>query len=1143
MDHIWTLLELDPTADVAEIKHAYAVQAKKYHPEEHPDMFLKLRQAYQAALAYAQQHAGTEAVDIKNRRETNAQGDAASAQKNDDSAESESQAQAADAVRRSDVPAEDGCDVQMFRSDRLPDSDDNLNNPDSLDSSDDEDGGSEETGRKSGGWTLNSDLEQACPDLYREHEANVQFLALYTGAQRRNPKAWMDYFTSPAFLSVAFDSAFTRLLLDNVSSLAPEASPSREFQTWLSVAYQYSVSAVSHMNSDGTLQTTLHLLPHAGAEFSGIESVLEIASMGPHPKQLSGNEVAVQSSFREYRQLLRLAEQNGADSWSEQAINTFDYIVGRYVLAYIKDRCEHRQPVDTERHPAGLRVFCYFFEHHILPQELYRILWQKLSLQSAVMSRSKILFGRLRQIVVDHVPGIDQQAPEDFRALRTRFDHYALCCYQRSGSDPQKDVEETDALFAHKDFQDALQSRRFVEGDLLITGINDRRCDYFLERIIDFYTQHSDAPCASKVIQLAVQTLSAKRCAKLLSEDEEAPLPTMPLTLSFRPFLRHWLNTAFYSARHPETGQSLLQYCAQEFPYSVSWSSRFFCEEDSDGLPVPKCVSLSLGGNQLEVRFHRRYVDILINGQPMYQPVLDYNWLSDLTDDAFFFLLPMAAAGRDQAKQVYSQLCQRLGKTALPPHLLLEVAASLSDQVCRLPADSDEASPQDLDRILPFEIFAEDGEHLYGCRYFQNEETLLFFEQTHAGRRILPDGRYSDVYNTDSAILLSRQLLQETVAPSGIPMSYLENLPQAVYIAPDFMAISRDKERIGANMPQVLLNEAVTTEGLADLFSLLSTGKIKRLELSWDVCLPFGEGQESQPARSLIFLKETCGWACLYFDDQRAESFALLAQPERYWDLQDSHGTFVPFRQGKLMDYNIHRSFSSIRRYLDMVFRQASQPGGIDLHAGHMWTHAVNVVHGRHKYLLDKRLLGGFPAERACSRLAARLYLSAYPSRIVSVYSDDNRRECLPVGNRNRDRLQHAFSRLLSGELNSLQLTWATDSLPQLHIVLLHEQGRFLLALLSDQAQEAQFHVADKAVYMDVEGKKYPKATFRNRTIAAYLIHDSAKTLRSALELLLACIHEPPLVTDQFAEYAEETPVKPRPYEAIRAEFVFDEEI
>lgn len=50
---IWEILEIEPTTDRKIIKKAYALCAKKYHPEENPEGFERLKEAYEYALQYA----------------------------------------------------------------------------------------------------------------------------------------------------------------------------------------------------------------------------------------------------------------------------------------------------------------------------------------------------------------------------------------------------------------------------------------------------------------------------------------------------------------------------------------------------------------------------------------------------------------------------------------------------------------------------------------------------------------------------------------------------------------------------------------------------------------------------------------------------------------------------------------------------------------------------------------------------------------------------------------------------------------------------------------------------------------------------------------------------------------------------------
>ena len=58
MVDLWSVLGLEePTQDVSAIRRAYARKVRECHPEEDPEGFLRLREAYQAALAYAERSA------------------------------------------------------------------------------------------------------------------------------------------------------------------------------------------------------------------------------------------------------------------------------------------------------------------------------------------------------------------------------------------------------------------------------------------------------------------------------------------------------------------------------------------------------------------------------------------------------------------------------------------------------------------------------------------------------------------------------------------------------------------------------------------------------------------------------------------------------------------------------------------------------------------------------------------------------------------------------------------------------------------------------------------------------------------------------------------------------------------------------
>lgn len=55
----WHILKIDPTNDISEIKKAYAKQLRLHHPEDDPEGYQELREAYERALKY-----------VKNEQET-----------------------------------------------------------------------------------------------------------------------------------------------------------------------------------------------------------------------------------------------------------------------------------------------------------------------------------------------------------------------------------------------------------------------------------------------------------------------------------------------------------------------------------------------------------------------------------------------------------------------------------------------------------------------------------------------------------------------------------------------------------------------------------------------------------------------------------------------------------------------------------------------------------------------------------------------------------------------------------------------------------------------------------------------------------------------------------------------------------------
>jgi len=1128
INNIWKILELEPTRDISAIKRAYAQKARTCHPEEDFEGFLKLREAYQKAVAYAEEHGMPESY-------------AESEEQKPEKTEPEKlEQEKAEPEKLEQEIAEPG---KLEREKAEPEKlEREKAEPEKLErkKTEPENLKSEETEGEDAGWFI----QESALNPYQDSETLRKFVDLYTGKQRKNSKLWLDYFTSEDFLDAGWDGRFTALLLEQVRRLEKEYPVNREFLNWLCVAYQFQVIRAVYLDPDGSERMEFQFRIGREAQFDGQEAVFEIATKGPAPKRPKGNELAMLYSFAEYRRLIRLAEDG---IWNEQAVGECSQIIGCYAAGYITDKCQQRGDMDCERHPAGLRLITHFFRRDDLPEELYRIVWQKLELQTAVMGRAKLFYGGLREQALLRLPELAGQQRESYAKLRKGFHTYAVSTYKskdKSARATIEDVRMTDAFFARTDFQQALLDRRFVEEEMLHTWVTDARCDYYLERVIRFYEEHGNAPCARQVSDRARQMLKNQEIAARLWADRETVPSETCLTLKNSPFFRHWLNTGFYQARDPESGCQLSEYLNRELPYLPEWSKGFLQVTEDRIRPVS--LVLSLDEDDVEIRFHLRYLEFLLNGNQVYRPCLEWERVAKLADtDAFFFLLPVTAATYDRYEAVRAKIRHRLEDTAALEDGRDVIAGCLAGQVCCLPLQGEDGLPlqgEDVlppESVLPFEMFAENADHLYVCSWMERTGILLLYEQWPYGREPLMDEPLEEVRDAASAKEQSRLLLEETLRPPGIPMERLVNLPDAVYFKPDFQVICRDKAVPSRwSKPVELLKDDVEEEKLEELLTLFADGRGERLELSWKSTIPIGEEQGYEPRRSLVLIKDGGRYACLYFDDFRARSYALLEKPELYGRM-NSEIRFLPFRQGTLSGDCIHRSFSSIRRQLGLIFQQVSWPGNVK--TGHIWSHAAVVCHGRHKYNLDKQLTGGFPMERAYNRPDAPFYFSLCP--YTAVWTDEQGDvQTLEIDERNRDGLQKLLSGFLNNRFSKLRLTWGRENGRRRHIVLLQDGGRFLMAWVSEEDRKAEYHVADVSTYLDVEGKKYPRDTFRGRVIPAYLIHQGVTPLRNALELLLANIENPGIVTEKFAEYAEEKPVKPRSYETLWLELVMDSE-
>jgi len=66
LNEAFKILEIDLTTNRKAIKAAYSKILKKYHPEEFPDLFIQINEAYKKTLEYAENYSSRYRTENKN---------------------------------------------------------------------------------------------------------------------------------------------------------------------------------------------------------------------------------------------------------------------------------------------------------------------------------------------------------------------------------------------------------------------------------------------------------------------------------------------------------------------------------------------------------------------------------------------------------------------------------------------------------------------------------------------------------------------------------------------------------------------------------------------------------------------------------------------------------------------------------------------------------------------------------------------------------------------------------------------------------------------------------------------------------------------------------------------------------------------
>ena len=123
-----------------------------------------------------------------------------------------------------------------------------------------------------------------------------------------------------------------------------------------------------------------------------------------------------------------------------------------------------------------------------------------------------------------------------------------------------------------------------------------------------------------------------------------------------------------------------------------------------------------------------------------------------------------------------------------------------------------------------------------------------------------------------------------------------------------------------------------------------------------------------------------------------------------------------------------------------------------------------------------------------------------------------------------------ALSLFMRGRLAKLRVSWEFESpkgnVFRRHMVLLRDNGRFMMLWLRDDKERAEYYTS--------EAKEQGTAIFLGQTVPAQAVHQELPRIRNCVDLILDDMNNTNLVTERAGEFV---PVG-QPYRAVPAELI-----
>jgi len=699
--NIWRVLGLEPTRDVAAIRRAYARAARQYHPEEQPEEFQRVHDAYQQALSYARSAPRSSSIGgaIPPARKYNAKGNKSTPKKSAGGSYSGGgpsrplpHLDPAGPLRR---PRAEARIVPLGGGKpAVPEPD----------------------------W-LREETAEGQAELFRRAPAMGAFREVWQNEKKRNDKnAWREFFTSPVFLAAQREEGFAAALCDFVEQEVKNGRPlPRKFLVELAIVY-----GVRFRGKDPFYLSF--------AAFPGIESIRDILRMGDPVSRLNHEDDKCWAAcWQDYFELLAIAKSGGFEDpdrsgrWKE--------LFGRYRKEKITEKPETTRRSESEvenRLPHGLRLLAFFVEKHPLPPEAVQYLYDTLKLEAAASTSMKRYYKPLLDVVLPILP--DQTAVRaekealrllyaavaDFMRLYDRAAYFTntpvLRSYDRRPT--QGELRDAREIIASPHFQQLALTRKLQESTLMKRIMESGTCLPAL--LAEYYGEHRGDPVADALLEWSLSSVHRQEHDPEFFYDKPYVYPgTSPykIDLENQEFWYYYLSTAFPAALTTSRETPLAQIIGEHCYPSWGWRRAFTgFDENLQRIPEPVSTTFRVGETEVRLEFHYFYQIFTADGEEK-EELFPWEELEALEDDRLFWLaLPLAIAGAAPRAAIRREIYRRLSALPLDEVIWSDAADCLVNHVT--------TPKKPFTGLLRGKM--EDGQTLYGYEVRQNRVLEVF---------------------------------------------------------------------------------------------------------------------------------------------------------------------------------------------------------------------------------------------------------------------------------------------------------------------------------------------------------------------------------------------------------------------------------